>query len=326
MRLSALFALVPLIVFMASLAPACGGSGGDVPEFPEVLSIGEGELFPSIVNSGLAVGPNRVSMQLIDRDDNLLLDAKLRVRYFNLNGKKPRFVSESDARLVTSELSFIDENHGSERTVTGNGGLYITYATFDEPGAWGAEITVERAGGARDILYRFNVLETPVEPGIGDPAPPSVQATTATTPLAEIDSSSPPRPAMHDVTVADALRTGKPLVIAFATPAFCTSRTCGPVMDTVMDPLFERYRDQALFIHIEPYSLRDLRATNAQNPVPAVLEWRLETEPWIFVVGRNGRIMAKFEGLVAADEVESVLQLALERAPAATTPVVSPSP
>ncbi len=322
---------IPLLAILiapllAMLTAACGDSSDGAPDFPEVVTIGEGDLFPSIINSALAVGENRVSMQLIDRDDKLLLDARLRVRYFNLNGGEPRLTSDSDARLITSELSFIDENHGFERTVTGDSGVYVTYVTFDQPGDWGAEITIERVGETTVVPYRFNVLEEGLEPAVGDPAPPSVQATTASAPIAEIDSSSPFREAMHSTTVADALRIGTPLVIAFATPAFCSSRTCGPLMDTVMDPLYEKYGDQAVFIHIEPYALPELRSANVQNAVPAALEWRLRSEPWIFVVGRDGRISAKFEGLVAPDEVESVLQLALLDGDAATTPAVPATP
>jgi hypothetical protein len=41
---------------------------------------------------------------------------------------------------------------------------------------------------------------------------------------------------------------------------------------------------------------------------PTVEEWRLETEPWIFVVDGQGVIRAKFEGLVTVQEIESVLQ------------------
>ena len=32
-------------------------------------------------------------------------------------------------------------------------------------------------------------------------------------------------------------------------------------------------------------------------------EWRLPTEPWVFVVGADGRIAAKFEGAVGVDEL-----------------------
>ena len=91
-------------------------------------------------------------------------------------------------------------------------------------------------------------------------------------------------------------------------------------MDTVMDPLATSYGDRAVFIHIEPYVLLDLRQDNIQNTVPAMTEWRLSTEPWVFVVDGHGRIAGKFEGIIAADEVESILALALESTPAAVTP------
>ena len=115
------------------------------------------------------------------------------------------------------------------------------------------------------------------------------------------------------MAVAGALAGGKPLVIAFATPAFCESRTCGPVMDSVMDPLYEKHKDEAVFIHIEPYKLKELREGAGLIPVKAAEEWRLQTEPWIFVVDRAGKGSAKFEGIIALDEVEAALAEALAR-------------
>ncbi len=289
---------------------SCGGSSStETPDFPKVVSLGKGELFPTINNGSLGVGENRVSMSVLDRDDNHVLDASLHVRYYDLNGKKPQFASEADTRFIGTQLSYVDEQSGGEKTRTGEDGVYVTIATFNEAGDWGAEITVTRAGRTlAPIPFRFNVQEHAIELGVGDAAPASIQPTLATvSSIDDIDSSSPPRPAMHDITIADALRTGKPLVIAFATPAFCRSRTCGPVMDTVMDPLAARYGANAIFIHVEPYVLRDLRESNIENPIPATREWRLQSEPWVFVVDRQGRIAGKFEGIMAADEVESVL-------------------
>jgi hypothetical protein len=174
-------------------------------------------------------------------------------------------------------------------------------------------ITVETDERAYDEFpFTFTVRERSDEPMIGEPAPPSVQPTLATvTSIEEIDSSYPPRPAMHETTIADAVASGRPAVIAFATPAYCTSRICAPVMETVMDPLFAEFGDRATFIHVEPFVLRDLREANARNPVPAAREWRLQTEPWLFVVGADGAVRAKFEGIIGVDEVEQALLAAL---------------
>jgi hypothetical protein len=48
---------------------------------------------------------------------------------------------------------------------------------------------------------------------------------------------------------------------------------------------------------------------------PTVDEWRLMTEPWIFVVDGKGSIRAKFEGLVTERELETALKQALEEMP-----------
>jgi hypothetical protein len=306
------------------LATAAACTSDDTPDFPKVVSLGSGDIFPTILNSELAVGQNRVSMGITDRNDDRVADAVMRLRYYNLNhGTKLR--AATDARYIPIALSYIDEQSNHDRTSAGTNGVYVSNIDFDESGDWGVEITIIRADKKlKPVLFRFNVLDHSTEPAIGDPAPPSVQQTIASAPAIEdIDSSFPPRPAMHNTTIADALKTGKPLVIAFATPAFCRSRTCGPVMDTVMDPLATAYAGRATFIHVEPYVLRDLREDNVQNVVPATRDWRLTTEPWIFIVDRQGRIVGKFEGIVAVDEVESVLALALETAPAAVTPVAT---
>ena len=324
MQTSRLLAILVTTMLVLAAAACSGDDDNDVPEFPSVIPLGEGDVFPSIVNTSLSIGPNRVLWNLIDNDDNLLLDGGLRVRYFNLNGEEPRFTEEVEARLVSTELNFIHENNGRARTVTGTGGVYVTNAHFDEAGDWGAEVKVFRRPENATILYRFTVRDDSEEPSIGDLAPASVQATTATEPIEEIDSSYPFRQAMHTTTVADALKAGQPIVIAFATPAFCASRTCGPVLDLVVDPLFWQYGDRAQFIHIEPYVLRDAREANLRNPVPTALEWRLRTEPWIFVVAPDGRIAAKFEGIVARDEVEAALLPLLDAGTSGSTP--SPAP
>ena len=128
----------------------------------------------------------------------------------------------------------------------------------------------------------------------------------------DTNTSTPPRPELHDLTVAAALDAGKPIVVAVATPGFCTSRLCGPVVDAVLVPLYEQYGDQATFIHIEPYVLEDARAGRGLIPVDALLEWGLQSEPVIFVVDSDGLIAGKFEGITNAEEVGAALEELLD--------------
>jgi len=301
--------LIAVVAALFTLV-ACGGDTQDEsPVFPTVVSLGEGDVFPAVRNSALAVGENRFVLTLTDEDDAPVLGAAVHLRFYDLGGEEPLLRSEAGARYVPVTLSFVDEQAGGEPVTTGEDGAYVAYVTFDRAGPWGVDLDVTIEGEHLDVEpFRFDVLEDTPEPGIGEPAPASVQATLPFVgSIEEIDSSSPPRPHMHDVTIADAIASGRPAVVAFATPAFCRTRTCAPLMDTVMDPLFDEYGGRAAFIHVEPYSLPELRQANVQNPVPAVREWRLETEPWIFVVDSQGNVAAKFEGIVAVDEVEAAL-------------------
>ena len=108
-------------------------------------------------------------------------------------------------------------------------------------------------------------------------------------------------------SVAESLAAHKPFVLVFATPKFCTSRTCGPVVDVVSKVRQELAKTPVRFMHVEVY--KDNNPANGYNRW--MREWGLESEPWVFLVGRDGRIKAKFEGSVSVgelrDSVESTL-------------------
>jgi hypothetical protein len=53
------------------------------------------------------------------------------------------------------------------------------------------------------------------------------------------------------------------------------------------------------FIHVEVF--RDNDPTKGYNRW--MREWGLTSEPWTFLVGRDGRIKAEFEGSVSAAEL-----------------------
>ena len=94
----------------------------------------------------------------------------------------------------------------------------------------------------------------------------------------------------------------------FATPKFCESRTCGPVVD-VVDAVRKRFAGKGVrFIHVEIY-----RGNDPQNGLNRWgREWPLPSEPWTFAVGRDGRIKAKFEGS-GVGELAAAVRILLER-------------
>ena len=98
----------------------------------------------------------------------------------------------------------------------------------------------------------------------------------------------------------------KPALILFATPAFCASRVCGPVVDILEQTRAKYGKDDVAFIHNEIY--RENRVDQGLRPEPA--KFRLPTEPWLFVIGRDGRVVERIEGAFSAEEAEKALERA----------------
>ncbi len=77
---------------------------------------------------------------------------------------------------------------------------------------------------------------------------------------------------------------------------------CGPEI-SVVQSVEKQYRGSVNFVHIEI----DKNANPRHGYGPTVIQWRLHTEPWIFVTNRQGIIVAKFEGPTTAQEIRSAL-------------------
>jgi hypothetical protein len=119
--------------------------------------------------------------------------------------------------------------------------------------------------------------------------------------LAKIDTRVP-HDQMHQVDFADAL--GKePIVLVFATPALCQSRVCGPVVD-VAQQVADEYKGKADFIHMEVYNDNDI----ANGIRPQLEAFNLETEPWTFLIDRNGVIRDRLEGAYGIEELEAAMR------------------
>lgn len=331
LRLFAATALVSL----ALLAIACGGGGGDVAQGEGVgatqgATEGGGDqdswsprdiaVDPSApvvaVNFGSppGVGVNRMVFAFFDPSNALLSDLTADVRIFAVEDDAGTFVSEHRLRRVEMQPSTKHEHEDGALHDHPAAPVAVFVATpqFSHAGDWGAELSVERGGEVTVSRIRFVVLERTAEPMIGERIPASVQRVLRDVQdIAEIDSSLPPNPRLHDVTVAEALAEGRPLVIVFATPAFCQTRFCGPVVDEVVRPLEERHGEAATFIHIEPFDLAKARGGELAV-LPVMAEWALTTEPWVFVVDRDGKLAAKFEGITSVAEVEGALLAVLE--------------
>jgi hypothetical protein len=186
--------------------------------------------------------------------------------------------------------------------IEGVRGFYVATFDFPRPGNWEATLT-NAAGSAQ--TSPFTVSEQVLVPEVGTPAPASDSRTSADAPLEQITTDPEPEPTFYELSIADAVTSGRPSVIVFATPAVCTTAICGPTME-VMKSVATDF-SEANFVHVEVYE-------NIDDPqgqlieVDAVTEWGLPTEPWVFVIDAEGTVAARFEGTVGANELARALE------------------
>ncbi len=276
-----------------------------------LLSETGGTFRPLITTSELVVGQNRLAFGLL-KTHTLLEGAQVVVRLYALAAPDAHVMAEFHALYHTLEITeqgapvhhHPDGTQHVHHEETAVRGLYVTQVTFPHPGPWGLEVVASQEDGARDTArVTVTVLEASRTFALGAAAPRSHNLIASdVADLRQIDTSQPPDPRLHQVRIVDAIAQGTPQVLVFATPQFCHSRMCGPVVEIVRR-LLPVYAERVVFTHQEIW--QDLAA---QQPFPTVQEWHLPSEPWIFVVDGEGIIRAKFEGLVTVREVGAVLQ------------------
>jgi len=272
-------ALVAII--LALVAAACGDddSAAEGP-FPA-------DAFAFAASSDLAVGTERLLVAVAGVNGERLASPDVPVALKMYPQEDPSSAQEPPVRFMWA--------------IEGVSGLYATTVEFDRAGIWLVELTPQ--GGEAMEEFPVTVLPEATTIGVGEPAPLSDTPTAADRPLEEITSDPEPDPDLYRLSVADAVTDGRPTVIAFATPAFCQTAICGPTLERVKEIAPDH--PDVDFVHVEVY-------TNLDDPdnlevVPAIVEWGLPTEPWIFVVDAAGIVTHRFEGLVTAEELDAAL-------------------
>lgn len=182
--------------------------------------------------------------------------------------------------------------------------VYTTEIDFPSNGEWRVAALIKQGGElAATLLPSATVGEFKRVPRVGEKAPLIHTPTPADVggDLAKITTRIPPD-TQNRVDYADVL--GKePILLLFATPQFCQSRVCGPVVD-VAEQLKEQYGDKAAFIHMEIYNDND----PSKGVRPQVRAFHLPGEPWLFAIDRHGVIRAEIEGAFGLDRMTKVVR------------------
>jgi len=273
------------------------------------------ELRPIITTSEMVVGQNRFGFGLLS-GNKFVNRAAVTLRIYSIEASPAQLKSEVDAsfiRIRTREAEGTVHRHedGTSHVHSATdaiSGMYVAQVNFAHPGTWGMEMLVKQPDRTPTVVrFSVEVPEASALPAVGSPAPRSRNLiATDVSQLREIDTSPEPDKRLHQIRIADAIVQQKPQLIVFATPQFCTSRMCGPVVEIVRS-LLPSFGKRVAFTHQEIW--QDF----AEKKVFAtVAEWRLKSEPWIFVVNGRGTITAKFEGLVTDSELRKALETVLQ--------------
>ncbi len=255
-----------------------------------------------MASTDLAVGDNRVSFGLLRPGKGTVRGGEVEVQTF--------FLSEGDSSTPRQSVQAEFREWPG-----GAGGAYAASLRFDHAGEWGLRIETRLPDGSSLLGgSRVDVKQTSSTPPIGSAAPRSANRTADDVDdLADLTTDTAPDPDLYRKTIAAALDERMPLLVSFATPAYCRTATCGPQLG-VVKRLKDSYSERMNFIHVEVYdNLAEIRerGIGAARLTPVLDEWGLPSEPWTFVIDGAGDVSAKFEGFVNEDELTSAIAQAL---------------
>jgi|SRR6476659_650146 len=182
--------------------------------------------------------------------------------------------------------------------------VYTTNIDFASDGEWRIAALVKQGDEiAATLLPSATVGEFKGVPRVGQKAPKIHTPTAADVggDLSKVTTRVPPD-TQNRVDYAEALGR-EPILLLFATPQFCQSRVCGPVVD-VAEQVKQQYGDKAAFIHMEIYKDND----PSKGVRSQVRTFHLPSEPWLFAINRQGIIEAEIEGAFGVDRLTKVVE------------------
>lgn len=255
-------------------------------------------------------GENRYPFGVLDRDDGEIADAEVALYYAKVPRPKRGAKSKAGSRgaVAQAQAQALDQpavgpfpaaieslapKPGFRMQTTAEGPeiatvVYSTELEFDGEGEWRIAAIIKEDGELRGALLPSAV--------VGE--------------FKRVPKPGQKAPVIHTGTKEDyADVLGKePIVLLFATPEFCQSRVCGPVVD-VAEQAKREYGDKATFIHMEIYNGND-----PENGVrPQVRAFHLPSEPYLFTIDRRGIVRDAVEGAFGLKLIHEAVDKAIAR-------------
>ena len=251
-------------------------------------------------------GANRLAFGVIDAQGRFVY-GKTAVYVAPKPGAKARGPFPAPADVLVTDPAFRSRQAASEGDLFA--AVYGADVPFSKPGNWSV-LTVTQSGGGMLAAPAQVKVVTPEQddiPDVGEAAPKVATDTVASAKGDEesIDTRIPTAPELHQESFADVVGK-KPVALLFATPQLCQSRVCGPVTDIELQ-LKAKHGDAMTFIHQEVYADNDPN----KGLRPPLKAFNLKSEPWLFVVGADGKVTARLEGSFGLKTFENAINTAL---------------
>jgi hypothetical protein len=301
-----------ILAVLALLLAACGQ-----PAQPAQPTAQAAPVQPVFAFSEAVVGPNRIALGLV-RGGSPVNDpgAQVRLRFFDLADTAAQPQGETQAVYYGEGLP---------------AAVYVAYPTFPKAGEWGVEVSTTLSGQAEPSVARLRLEVRPASaaPNVGERAISVETLTPADVSDPSHLSSAPVEDlSLYQVSLDQALNSGKPTALLFATPGFCRTAVCGPSLQ-VMQALQQQHGERVNFIHVEVYkhpfgesfqqqeALFRRLAEEGRAPTPeerseglsdAMAAWNLPSEPWLFLIDAKQTIVARYEGGITQEELGPALE------------------
>jgi len=276
-------------------------------------------------------GENRYPFEVFTRERAPISDAEVALYYAKVPRPKPGAKSRSGNRgsVAKAEQQALDEpavgpfpakveslaTKPAFRAKTTSEDpdaasvVYSTELTFPSDGEWRIAAVIKEGAELKGAILAGVVVgefKKVPQPGQKAPVIHTPTAQDAGGDLSKITTRIPPD-TQNKVDYADALGR-EPIVLLFATPQFCQSRVCGPVVD-VAEQAKHEYGDKAAFIHMEIYNDND----PGKQVRPQVRAFHLPTEPWLFTIDRQGVVRDAVEGAFGLKLMRKAVDKAIAR-------------
>jgi hypothetical protein len=303
-RLSVLAVALAFLAGVACTNDPSSAAGSSTPSSTISLEVASSDLYTG--------PPQRVQVGVFSNTSNgiqLLTGGSIPLSLTPADGGQP---IQGTAHYVPAPGTAV----GSSPTLTSPAdarGVYeLDHVTFPSVGVWTATLSFTSNGPPQTLTSQFGVSDAPALPAPGQKALDTTNLTMADTNVnpesidsRAMDGKKVPDPELHQDTISGALAAHRPILALFATPVYCMSEFCGPSTDA-LEQIARTGPKDAAYIHIEIYKDYAKHELNT-----AAKQWLLRngglTEPWLFLIGTDGKIVDRWSPLFDPSEVRAEL-------------------